>query len=101
AVIVSGATPPVGTSNVSLGRTARHALTATGGSSSPGNIFSPSAPAASAAKASVGVATPGKAISPRALAAAITGAVQLGAMISLAPVAATASTSASISTVPA
>ena len=41
------------------GSTARHARSAAGGSASAGNILSPSAPAASAANASVGVATPG------------------------------------------
>ena len=68
---------------------------------SAGNAFSASAPALSAAKASVGVATPGIAIRPRALAAAITATSACGMTIRSPPASATAATSAGVFTVPA
>ena len=66
-----------------------------------GNIFSPFAPAASAAKHSVGVSTPGQLCIPAALVAAITPGSALGDTTSLPPAAATPATSSTVSTVPA
>src|SRR5450830_2031237 len=67
-----GRIPPTGSKATEAGITARHALTTCGPSCSAGNILSTSAPAASAAKASVTVATPGAQHRPACLAAAIT-----------------------------
>ena len=61
--------PPTGMRHTPRGRTARRALTTDGVIISAGNSFSASAPAVSAANASVGVATPGATIMPRAFAA--------------------------------
>ena len=69
-----GVMPPTGKTAIPAGSMARHALReAVGPSVSAGNSLSPSAPARSAANASLGVATPGRqAMSPAALAALIT-----------------------------
>ena len=66
-----------------------------------GKILSASAPAATAASASVGVIAPTNASNPFALARRTTAASVLGATMSRAPVAARASTSATVRTVPA
>src|SRR5262249_54153183 len=84
---LSGVIPPTGSRAMLAGNTARQAFTALGGRISAGNILSPSAPAASAAKASVGVATPGSATMPSRLAAAMTSRSALGATISRPPAA--------------
>ena len=55
----SGVMPPTGSSGTSAGSTARQAFNAAGPSVSAGNSLSASAPARSAANASLGVATPG------------------------------------------
>src|SRR5450830_821212 len=73
-----GRMPPTGSSATDAGMTARQALTTCGPSCSAGNIFSTSAPAASAAKASVTVATPGAQHSPASLAAVMTRASLCG-----------------------
>jgi len=51
--------PPTGSAHVPAGNTASMALSTAGEAASAGNSFSPCAPAAIAAKASVGVAMPG------------------------------------------
>src|SRR6266567_5825063 len=101
AAMLSGRTPPTANTSASLGRTARHALSAAGGSCSAGNILSPSAPASSAAKASVGVATPGTHASPARLASRTTAPSACGMTISRPPASATRATAAGLSTVPA
>ncbi len=57
--------PPTGNSSVAGGSTARQALSTGGGSCSAGKSFNPSAPASSAANASVGVATPSRQVAAR------------------------------------
>ena len=81
----SGVIPPTGRSGTSGGNTALHAFTTAGGSASPGKSFSPSAPAASAAKPSVGVATPGRHQAPALFAARITSGSECGMTMSLPP----------------
>ena len=83
------------------GSTARHASSAAGGSWSAGNILSPSAPAASAANASVGVATPGTQTRPCRLASRMTATSACGITIRRPPAALTRATSSTSSTVPA
>jgi hypothetical protein len=66
-----------------------------------GNSFRPSAPALSAANASVGVKTPGKDCNPSRLVSAMTSASKLGETIRRPPASATARTSSTAVTVPA
>src|SRR5438128_5231864 len=99
--MLSGRIPPTGKTSVSGGSTARHAFNTAGDKCSAGNIFSPSAPAASAANASVGVATPGTQRSPCRFASRMTDTSPCGMTISLPPAAATRATSATSITVPA
>ena len=67
----------------------------------PGNILRPSAPAASAANASVGVATPGTQTSPAAFASRTTATSACGITISRPPASRTRATSSTSMTVPA
>ena len=99
--MLSGRMPPTANTSVSRGSTARHAFSAPGGSASAGNILSPSAPAASAANASVGVATPGTHTMPSPFASRITATSACGITISLPPASRTRATSATRCTVPA
>ena len=84
-----------------FGSTARHACSAAGTIASAGNIFSPSAPAASAANASVGVATPGRQTMPSRFASRITAVSACGITIRRPPASRTRATSAASITVPA
>ena len=99
--MLSGRMPLTAKTGASLGRTARHALSAAGGNWSAGNIFSPSAPAPSAANASVGVATPGTQTSPCRFASRMIAVSACGITISRPPAAPTRATSSTVSTVPA
>src|SRR5579872_7452458 len=85
----------------SVGITARQAFRMAGWIISAGNALRASAPASSAAKASVGVATPGSAIRPRALAALTIATSACGMTMRSPPASATAATSLSVLTVPA
>ncbi|MCY1371028.1 hypothetical protein D9M69_581550 [compost metagenome] len=97
----SGTMPPTGTMAMGGVSTARQALRPTGPRASAGNILSTSAPAASAAKASVGVATPGAQARPAALAARITAGSPCGITTSCPPASAILAQDSGLSTVPA
>ncbi|ABA50914.1 hypothetical protein BURPS1710b_3486 [Burkholderia pseudomallei 1710b] len=97
----SGVIPPTGTSGTRASITARHAFTAGVPSCSAGNIFSTSAPFASAANASVGVATPGAHPMPSVFARRTTSPSACGITISSPPARTTSSTCPARSTVPA
>ena len=99
--MVSGAIPPTGNRRVPAGSTARIALMTRGPTSSAGNIFRASAPADSAAKASVGVAIPGRLTNPAALAARITAVSACGMTTRSAPISFSRATCSTARTVPA
>src|SRR5580704_1030078 len=93
--------PPTGMSRVSFGSTARIERTTLGAIISPGKSLSASAPAASAAKASLGVATPGIETRPRFFAARTTSASKFGETTRRAPASAICATACVSRTVPA
>ena len=98
---LSGVMPPTGMNSVCFGNTERSARSTSGPASSAGNSFSPSAPAASAAKPSVGVTIPGVQTMPSALAARITAASACGMTMTPAPASRTACAASTEVTVPA
>ncbi|MDT4840560.1 hypothetical protein FQZ97_743870 [compost metagenome] len=99
--MLAGVMPPTGSTGRPAGSTARQALSPSRPIASAGNSFSASAPAASAANASVGVATPGMQSMPAALAARMTSVSAWGMTIRRPPAAAISQTCSARVTVPA
>ncbi|KGS74155.1 hypothetical protein X942_5537 [Burkholderia pseudomallei MSHR5596] len=93
--------PPTGTNGTERGSTLRQARNTAGVISSAGNTFSASAPAWSAANASVSVDTPGAQTMPACFVALMMEMSACGITISRPPASRTRSTSAAASTVPA
>src|SRR5205814_4531049 len=99
--IVPALTPPTTSTRIPAGSTVRCARSTDGELASAGNSLSACPPAATALSPSVGVAYPGRDARPAAAVALMTLVSVLGDTISRPPAIRTASTSRTVSTVPA